>query len=59
MMKKQVSLNNEERILLQTLIARQIRQNKECEEYGIEPYLRTKDLKDLYQKIAGYSYEER
>ena len=58
-MKKQISFTNEERITLQTLIARQIRQNRECEKYGIEPYLRTKDLKNLYQKIAGYSYEER
>lgn len=58
-MKKQISFSNDERITLQTLIARQIRQNKECEEYGIEPYIHTKELKDLYQKIAGYSYEER
>lgn len=58
-MKKQVSLTNDERITLQAFIAREIQRNKECEEYGIEPYLRTKDLKDLYQKIAGYSYEER
>lgn len=59
MMKKQISFSNDERITLQTLIARQIRQNHECENMGIEPYLRTKDLKDLYQKIAGYEYEER
>lgn len=29
------------------------------ENMGIEPYLKTKDLKELYEKIAGYSYEER
>ena len=58
-MKKQVSLSNEERITLLTFISLQIKKNKDCEQHGIEPWFATKDLKDLYQKIAGYEYEER
>lgn len=58
-MNKQISFSDEERTTLQTLIAAKIRQNKKIKEYGFEPHLKTKDLKDLYRKIADYNYEER
>lgn len=58
MKSKQVKLTDEERVLLQTLITGQLRRNKQYEKYEIEPNLKTKDLKDLYQKIAGYEYKE-
>lgn len=58
MKKKMISLSDDERIALQVLIKLELRKNKECEKIGIEPAFRTKGLKELYKKIAGYECEE-
>ena len=55
-MKKRVELNKEEQITLQTLIVRQIKKNEEYEKRKLNPCFKTEDLKNLYQKIAGYEY---
>lgn len=59
-MKRRVELDQDERITLQTLIVREIKQNKEYKEYeakGLIPCFKTEYLEELYQKIAGYKYE--
>ena len=54
MKSKRVSLNDEERIALQTMVSLEIKNNKEADELGIEPVWKTKDLKTLYKKLTGY-----
>lgn len=55
---KQVNVNNKERVTLQTLIVKELKLNKDYEKFGIEPCFKTEELKKLYEKIAGYEYEE-
>lgn len=55
---KTVSLTHEEKIALLTLVSVEIKSDKEIEEMGIEPVFGTEMLKALYEKIAGYEWEE-
>lgn len=54
---KQVYLTGEERCVMQTMIALEIKSNINCEELGIEPAFDTKMLKALYQKLAGLEWK--
>ena len=55
---KKISLTNEERIALQTMVSMEIKQNHEAEKVGIEPAWSTKKLKALYEKIAEYEWKD-
>lgn len=59
MKEKRISLNDRERIVLQSMISANIKRNKKAEELGIETANTTEELKALYKKIAGYEWEER
>ena len=55
---KQVYLTGKERCAVQTMISMEIKSNIEAEEMGIEPVFRTKMLKTLYEKLAGFEWKE-
>lgn len=55
---KQVYLTGKERLAVQTMLSMEIKSNKEAEEMGIEPVFNTKMLKALYEKLAGFEWEE-
>lgn len=55
---KSIQLTGKERIMMQAMIRMKIESNKECEKRGIKPACDTETLKRIYEKIAGYKYEE-
>lgn len=56
---KRVTLTDEEKIALQTMVSLEIKSNKKAEKIGItEPVWGTKNLKALYKKIAGHEWED-
>lgn len=58
MKSKRVSLNDEERITLKIMVSLEIKNNKKADELGIEPVWKTKNLKALYKKLAGFEWKE-
>ena len=56
MKSKRISLTDDERIALQTMVSLEIKNNHKCEEIGIAPVWETEELKALYKKIAGHEW---
>ena len=55
---KPVDLTGDEKLIVQAMVSMEIRSNIECEKLGIEPAFNTEMLRTLYQKVAGYEWEE-
>ena len=53
-----VYISDMERLIIQTMIVMEIKNNKEVKEMGIEPCFETADLKKLYRKLAKHEYKE-
>ena len=58
MNKKQITVNDEQRITLQVIISMEIKSSMASESLGIEPVFSVKELKALYKKFAGHEWEE-
>lgn len=58
MKSKRISLTDDERIVLQTMVSLEIKNNRECEELGVANVWETEKLKALYKKIAGYEWKD-
>ena len=46
-----------EEIILATLIQMELKRNKECEAYDIEPAFKNEELRNLYEKVTGWKWE--
>lgn len=55
---KQVYLTGKERLAVEAMLTLEIKSNIEAEELGIETAFGTDMLKALYEKIAGFEWED-
>lgn len=53
-----VYLSEWQKLMIQTMIIMEIKNNKEVEELGVRPCFETADLKRLYRKVAKHEYNE-